>query len=70
MFTIRLIIKDGLDRWTAGLAELFRRKGKDAAEKQEGTGTQVGRHAPVSEGERALHQAMGWSDDAWENAEN
>jgi hypothetical protein len=63
-------MKDGLDRWTAGLARLFHRKGKATAEKQPGTGTQGGWAAPVSEGERNLHQAMGWADDARENGEN
>ena len=60
MFSIRVKLQDGARRWTAGLLGLFRgRKGK--REKP----APAPRGEPVTEGERSLHQAMGWTANAW-----
>lgn len=61
MFTTNLKIKDGLSRWAESLPALFRRRPTSPEP------AAVPRPEPRTEGERALYQAMGWKDSAWED---
>ena len=61
MFTARLKIQDGLSRWAESLPALFRRRRGTTPES-----SSAPRPEPRTEGERALHQAMGWTENAWE----
>jgi hypothetical protein len=58
VFSIRVKLQDGAGRWTAGLLGMFRRR-KGRKEKP------APRAEPATEGERSLHQAMGWTANAW-----
>lgn len=60
MFSVNLRIKGGLAAWTTTLAKRFQGKAKKPA-----SGEAAARAEPQTEGERSLHQAMGWSEDAW-----
>ncbi len=63
MFTASLVIKNGLEKWTAGLASMFGRRPSPASPARPAGEVQV-REEPRTEGERALWQAMGW-EDSW-----
>lgn len=61
MISIRVTMKDGMGRWANGLQALFRRKSKDVSERP------LPATEPRTEAERALYQALGLTDDAWED---
>lgn len=62
MFTASLKIRDGLSQWADSLPEWFRRRRGKPSE----TAPASSRPEPRTEGERALYQAMGWKENAWE----
>jgi hypothetical protein len=55
-------MQHGMDRWLAGLRRMFCWKRREACQ----PATPEPAHGePRSEAEKALWQAMGWSEDAW-----
>ena len=65
MFTANLKIRGGVDRWLSGLGRWWGRK---KAPLRKGA-DEVARPEPKTEGEKALHQAMGWTDNAWDGGD-
>lgn len=63
MFTSNIKIRGGMDKWMSGLAGMIRRKRRPL---RKGEPEAVTRPDPETEGQRALYQAMGWKDNAWE----
>lgn len=63
MFRANVKIKEGLGRWMAGLPQWLakkRRAGQEGRPLRKGEAAAVERPEPVTEGEKALWQAMGW----------